>query len=256
MQARLVRLAAGHQVIPGVVEVDQHQDTGLHCHPGQGDKAHPDRHREVEVEQPEGPDPAHYRQRQSGENEQHLLEAAKRQIEQQHDNGDGQWHHVGEARLGPLHVFELTGPGEGVARRQHQLFVHLGLGLCHKRADVAAANIDVDPAVEARVFTAQHGRLVADMDPGHVRQRDARTARGDQRQQLEARHRIAIALGIAQVDGVTLAPLDGLTHLHAAHRGGEHRLHVSDIEAVTGRFQPVDVHLHIAATGHPLGVDR
>ncbi len=50
MQARLVRLAAGHEVIPGVVEVDQHQDAGLHRHPGQSDKAHPDRHREVEIQ--------------------------------------------------------------------------------------------------------------------------------------------------------------------------------------------------------------
>ncbi len=95
VQAGLVRFAAGHQIVPGVVEVDQHQDARLHRHPGQGDKAHPHRHREVEVEQPEGPDPAHDRQRQSGENEQHLLEAAKRQIEQQHDNGDGERHHVG-----------------------------------------------------------------------------------------------------------------------------------------------------------------
>ncbi|MNS61312.1 hypothetical protein D3C72_943360 [compost metagenome] len=256
VQPRLVRLAAGHEVIPGVVEVDQHQDAGLHRHSGQGDKAHTDRHREVEVEQPEGPDPAHHRQRQGGENEQYLLNATKRQIEQQHDNGDRERHHVGEARLGPLHVLVLTGPGEGVARRQHQLLAHLGLGLIDERADIAAANIDVDPAVEARIFTAQHGGLVADVDPRHIRQRDTRAARGHQRQQLQAGHRVAIALGVAQVDGVALAPLDGLAHLHAAHRGGEHRLHVGNVEAVTGRFQPVDVHLDVATTGHPLCVDR
>ncbi len=256
VQPRLVRLAVGNEIVPGVVEVDQHQDAGLHRHPGQGDKAHPDCHREVEVEQPEGPDPAHHRQRQSGENEQHLLNAAKRQIEQQYYDGDGERHHVGETRLGPLHVLVLAGPGEGVARRQHQLLAHFSLGLIDEGADIATANVDVDPTVEARVFTAQHGRLVADVDPGHVRQRDACATWSDHRQQLEAGHRVAIALGIAQVDGVTLAPLDGLAHLHAAHRGGEYRLHVGDVEAVAGRFQPVDVHLDVAATRHPLGVDR
>ncbi|MNL50812.1 hypothetical protein D3C87_1738560 [compost metagenome] len=39
VQARLVRLAARHQLIPGVVEVDQHQDTCLHRDACQGDKA-------------------------------------------------------------------------------------------------------------------------------------------------------------------------------------------------------------------------
>ncbi len=150
----------------------------------------------------------------------------------------------------------MAGPCEGVARRQHQLLAHLGLGLIDEGADIAAANIDVDPAVEARVFTAQHGGLIADVNPGHVRQRDARATWSDHRQQLEAGHRIAIALGIAQVDGVALAPLDGLAHLHAAHRGGEHRLHIGDVEAVTGCFEPVDIHLDVAATGHPLGIDR
>ncbi|MNK96910.1 hypothetical protein D3C87_1172210 [compost metagenome] len=149
----------------------------------------------------------------------------------------------------------MARPGEGVARRQHQLLVHLGLGLIDEGAYIAAANIHVDPAIEARILAAQHGGFVADIDPGHVRQGDAGAARSDHRQQLQAGHRIPIALGVAQVDGVALAPLDGLAHLHAAHRGGKHRLHIGDVEAVAGRFEPVDVHLHIAATGHPLGVD-
>ncbi len=108
VQAGLVRFAAGHQIVPGVVEVDQHQHPRLHGHPGQGDEADTDAHREVEVEQPNGPDPPDHRQRQGGEDEQHLLEAVKREIEQQHDNGEGQGHHVGEALHGPLHVFVLT----------------------------------------------------------------------------------------------------------------------------------------------------
>ncbi|MNQ75887.1 hypothetical protein D3C85_906960 [compost metagenome] len=256
MQAAQVGFATGHQIVPGVVEVDQHQDAGLHRHPGQGDKAHPHRHREVEVQQPEGPDTADHGERQCGEDQQHLLHAAERQIEQQHYDGEGERHHVGEARLGPLHVFVLTGPGEGVARRQHQLLVHLGLGLCHKGADVAAANIHVDPAVEARVLAAQHGGLVADVDAGHVRQGDPLPLGGHQRQQLQAPHRVAVALGIAQVDGIALAAFDGLTHVHAADGGGQHRLHVGDVEAIAGRLEPVYLHLDVAATGHPLGVDR
>ncbi len=150
----------------------------------------------------------------------------------------------------------MAGPGQGVAGGEPETLLHPGTRLSHEGADVAPVDIHIDPAVEAGVLAAQHGGLVGEVDPRHIAQRNARPVGGHQGQQGQGLGGVAIVLGIAQVDGVTLAPLYGLAYLHAADGGGQHRLHIGHVEAVAGGAHPIDIHLDVASAGDPLGIDR
>ena len=140
-----------------------------------------------------------------------------------------------------------------IAGRQRHLLGHRALHVQHRAAQVAAADVDVHKAGQARVFAAQHRRPVADAQLGHVAQHQALAARRDDGQRAQAGHRIAQLARVAQVDRETLQALDRLADVHAAHGAGHHLLHVGDVQAVARRGVAADVHVDVAPAGQALG---
>jgi hypothetical protein len=84
--------------------------------------------------------------------------------------------------------------------------------LCFRnvRAEIASADVDIDPAVEPGVLALDDGWAVDD---------------------LQLLHGVAHALRVAQVDRVTLQAFHGLGDIHAAYGGPHDVLHIGDVEA-------------------------
>ena len=80
---------------------------------------------------------------------------------------------------------------------------HHHFGPLHVRAYVNTFQVHVDPGGAPRVFALDDRRAVDDFHFRNVGERDAGTVRGDDRQEFQLFDRIAHALRITQVHGIT-----------------------------------------------------
>ena len=179
-----------------------------------------------------------------------MLEA---QIQQHEDDQQRERHHQLELGGGAFEELELPRPRHRVARRQCDLFGHRALHVAHRRAQIAAAQVDIHIAGQPRVLAAQHRRTVCDADVGHVGKHELLPARGDDRQRAQSGERIADLARVTDIDREALQALDRFADVHAADRRTDHRLHVGDVEAIAGRRLAPDVHVYIAPAGQALG---
>ncbi len=178
------------------------------------------------------------------------------QVEQGEDDDEGRGHDDLQSRGGALEVLELARPGDRDCRRDLHFLGDRALHVAHRRAQVAPADVHVDPACEPRVLALQHRRPVGDSHRRDVAQADLRAALGDHGQRAELLHRVAQLARVAHVDRKALQALDRLADVLAADRRGDDALHVGDVQAVARRRIAVDVHVDVAAAGEALGERR
>ena len=133
------------------------------------------------------------------------------------------------------------------------MLVYRLLHVQHGRLQVAPANVDIDPAGQASVFAAKHGRAVADGDVGHVAQQRSGAALGHKGQLAQLVERIAHFPRITHVDGKALQTLNCFAHVLAANGAGHHRLHVGDVQAKARCCVAIDGDVDVAPARQPLG---
>ena len=136
------------------------------------------------------------------------------------------------------------------------VFATTRLHFGHGRAQIAAAQVDVDPARQSRVLAAQHRRPVDQLNPGQVAQPRTSATLGDVRQVAQCFERIADLARKAQVEREALASDDDLADVVAADGGADERLHVVDGETVAGDGLAVDLDVDVAPARQPFGQRR
>ena len=122
----------------------------------------------------------------------------------------------------------------------------------HRRAQVAPAYVHIDPAGQAGVLTAQHGRPIGDADIGHIRENQALATLCDDRQYAQLFQRIPDFPGIAQVDRETLQTLNCLADVLTTDRRRDDRLHIGNVQTEARSFLSADVDVHIAPSRQAL----
>ena len=135
-----------------IVEIDQHHHAGLGGDAGERDEANSDGNRKVEAEPPHQPEAADQGEGHREHDDERLRHAAEIEVEQQEDDQDGHRHHDLEPRLGALEIFELTAPGDVVARRELNLARHRLTRLGNVAAEVPVAQVDEDVERELSVL--------------------------------------------------------------------------------------------------------
>ncbi len=130
---------------------------------------------------------------------------------------------------------------------------HASLSFLDVRAEVAIADVYIDPTVRARVFAANHGRAVRDGNVRNDAQRHGLALAGDHRQLPELFHGVAQLAWIADVDRKALQALDRLRHVFSADGVRDHVLHVLDVESVARCGQPIDLRLDVPPSRDALG---
>ncbi len=113
-------LAGGNALVPGLAQVQQHDDAELGGHAGQRDEAHRPGDRQVVAQQLEQPDAADQREGQGGHDQQGLVEAAEGQVQQHEDDQQRERHDHLQLGGGALQELELARPRDRVARRQRR----------------------------------------------------------------------------------------------------------------------------------------
>ena len=199
-----------------MLQVQQHDHAELGRHAGQCDEADAARHREMMAEGPQQPDTARQGKRQRGHDQRRFVDAFERQVQQHKDDEQRGRDDDLELCRRPLQVFELSGPGHGIAGRQFYFPVHCLLHGVHGRAQVASADIDVHPARQPRVLAFQHRRTVVDLDRRHVTQPYLGAALGQYRQVAQFFHRIAHLARITDIDRKALQAFHRLADIVAA----------------------------------------
>ena len=153
-------------------------------------------------------------------------------------------------------ILVLAGPAQRVAGGQHNLIRYRPLRLGDEGTDVAALNVHVSDAGQPGVLALQHRRSVGNLDRGDLAQRHHGAGRRDDGQRLQLLQRVAYHLRIAQVDRIALQPFHGLGDVHPADGNVDDLLHVADAQSQPSSGQAVDGNVHIAAAGHPFGINR
>ena len=110
-----------------LVQIEYHNHPELRRHAGKRNKAHGGGYRQVVAQQPEQPDAADQRKRQSSHNQQSVFNAAESDVKQDKDNHQGKRQHDFQLRGGALEVLILPGPGQRDAFRQPDPFADLAL---------------------------------------------------------------------------------------------------------------------------------
>ena len=134
------------------------------------------------------------------------------------------------------------------------------LDRCHGRLYIAAHVHPIDiykgPAIQPGVLALDRWRAVLHIDIGHIGERNALAAGRNDGQQRQLFWRVSIVLRVAQIDRITLQPLNGLRHIHSPNGRGYYLLHISNIEAIARRLCTLNIHLDVTPTGHPFGIHR
>ena len=123
----------------------------------------------------------------------------------------------------------------------------------HGGTQVAPANVDIDPARQTGVFTAQHGRPVGDADVRHVRQHQSLAALGNDGQAAQFFQGVTDFARVTHIDRKALQSFHRLTDVFTTHSRRNNRLHVGNIQAKAGSVVAAYVDVHIAPAGQSFG---
>ena len=224
---------------------NQHADLGRHA--SQRDKAHGHGHAHIEAKPVHQPESADQRKWNGEHHHQGCDDVAEVQIEQQKDNKQGEGHDDPQPFIGPLHILELSGPCERIARRQLDSFADQLSGPGDVTADIAGLDIHIDPCIGTGILRLDRGRSPPGGERRHLRQRYLRTRRGRNQYAAQLFGIIAQFTRITQVDRITLQPLHRLCHIDAADRALDDILHIRDGQTVACDGVTVDVEIEVIA---------
>src|SRR5437016_1744798 len=104
--------------LPGVIEVDEHHDTGFRSHASECDESDRDRDGQVVVEQPHDPYAADQGERQRQHHDCGLGYGPEREIQEQRDDSQRERDDDLEPRLHPLNRLILPTPTQPIAGRE------------------------------------------------------------------------------------------------------------------------------------------
>ncbi len=139
-----------------MTQIHQHDHPKLCRHPGQGDKPGAGCDRHMEALPVQEPYPADQRERQAHQDQQRLIHATERQIEQNEDDHHRHRHHQLQLLIGMLKQFKLSGEGHAGSRPQFYVLADGRLNVVHHGHHIPASGIDIDPARRAGIFRFQH----------------------------------------------------------------------------------------------------
>ena len=123
-------------LIPGFVEIDDHDHAGLGGHAREGDEADGHGHAEVVVERPQQPDAADEGEGHTKGDDERFAEVAEVHVEEQQDEHEREWDDPAEGFFGPLHILELATPLQVVAGGDLDLLADVLLGLFDVRTEM------------------------------------------------------------------------------------------------------------------------
>ena len=228
--------------IPGVLQVQQHDHAELGRHAASAMKPTARRHRQVVVQQPQQPDAADQREGQGRHDQQRLVERLRKvrysstKMIASANGTTSFMRAVARSRNSnwPDHETEVAG-GRRPSRPPRRCHV------LHGRAQVAAADVDVDPARQPRVLAAQHRRPVGDATvASHVASAAALALLRQDGQFAQLFQRIAHLARIAQVDREARSASTVSPTFSPPTAVAMTRLHVGDVQAVARRGIAID----------------
>src|SRR2546423_8578446 len=113
----------------------------------------------------------------------------------------------------------------------------------YKSAVVLRVQVDVNVASELTVFVADHRRATGERNLRHLLNRYLRPGWSGNEHSIQLSGIIAEIAQVTNVNGITLATLDVLRHVHAADARGNCLLHVGDGQPVLGRVWTIALHV-------------
>ena len=156
--AHVIHPALRAEMIPGVIEVEQHHDAGFGIETRQRDESDPDGDAHVVAEQVEEPERADQRKRHGEQDDRRSRDGTRVKVEQ-HEN-DQQRERDHELRVAasrasrywncPAHSNVMAGAELNSLRRAAARCAHIAV-------DVARGDIDKDKADELAAFAADDG---------------------------------------------------------------------------------------------------
>ena len=165
-------------------------------------------------------------------------------IEKDEDDHQSEWHDELQFLGCTLQIFKLPGPGDRISGGKLDALTDQLLCLRDVTAEIAAADVDVDPAVESCIFAAQLRRTIGDDEIGHGAQRRRCARFGDDREHAQLVDRVTQLAWITHVDWQALQAFDRLADVLAADRERHDLLYVSKAETKTRGTNTVDTHFH------------
>ena len=240
----------------GQVEEEQHEDARLGVEAHERDHAHPGRDGDVVAEREHEPDGADGGEGHRQHHDAGLHRRLRVHVEQAEDEDQGDGQDDLEALPHPEHVLVLPAPRHRVAGRHLDGARHRLLRAVDVTADVdlRGVEVDVDVAGQEPVLVADHGRALGELHLRDLLHRDLAAARQRQEHAPQRRQIVAVVAGVADVDAVALAPLDGRALLVAADRRHHHRVGGVDGETIPGELIALQHEVEEVAARHALGV--
>src|SRR6516225_363331 len=139
-----------------LVDVFDHDYTGLHGYTKQGEKSHTGGHAKVLSSQQQCDQSSDRSQSEIQEDKKSPLERAEHGVKHQHDYKNRERNHDREPTIGTFLAFVFAGPFKGVTLRQFYFAVNLLHGLFYSAAEVAASDAVLDGDVTLIPFPVDH----------------------------------------------------------------------------------------------------
>ncbi len=230
-----VQAPGGLELVPGMVQVEKHDDPRLGVQAGQGYQPHPDGDAQVVVEQvqePEGPDEGERHRKQYDRRPRRRLRV---HIDQDKYDEQREGNHDSEPLFRALHVLELAGPLGVVAGRKVDALGNTGVGLLDIAVDVVGRHVDEHEPDQLAILVADGGRPGAVGQVCNLADGNLRPGRGGDEDPFQGVEVASIIPRIADADGVPLPPLHRGCNGVAADGRLDDVVHVADRESVPCR---------------------
>ena len=238
-----------------MIEVEQHDHAGLGIEARERNEADPHGHAQVIAEQVEHPKCTYQRERNGEQHDNRLRDGLRVHVDENENDEQRERDDDFEPGFRGFEILELPCPLDVIAGRElHPFADALGGGFDVAR-DVVGGNVHKDEPDELRVFVADGRRagLIADVrkqGDGHLR-----AGGGRHQHPLESVEVFPEIAGVADVDRITFAPLDGRSDGLAADGALDDVVHVADAQTVARRGFAIHVEVEEVTAGGALGED-
>ena len=153
-----VHATGGAELVPGVIEIQKHDNPGFGIESRQCDEANPDGDAHVvsqQVEKPERPDE---REGDGEQNDRRFYGGAGVQIDQNKDYQEREGNDHAQAMFSAFEVFELPSPLDVIPRRKLDGFADALGGRVYEAFDIIGGDVHEHEADKLPVFIADGGR--------------------------------------------------------------------------------------------------
>ena len=200
----------GHELLHGVVEVNNHDHARFYGDTEQRNEAHRYGHRQVYPVEIHHVGPANQGKRNRNQTQKGFPRRPKCQIERQEN--DDQYHRRNDEQraLPPNQVFVLPAPFQKIAVGQFQVLVDFGHGFLYRTAQIPVADVEHNRAPQQGIVGRDHGRAVFKPNRCHRRKRNGPQSGRSNGNTPDSLHTVAVVLRQPDVDGKAPASFDGL----------------------------------------------